>query len=393
MNDTTPIEALNVDVSTSMVAIVTLVTVIVFGLATLARPSRATITWGAAFALGMLGTYLWIGGFQLESPVLKAGASGLMVCFEPIVWLGLRMHLGKRTVWWPVVAFAALAPLALALTAGTPAFQVSFRVVFLTAGVFAALIATELFRMDRSVRDIALPLALASCAFVVVALVGVVAALVDGTLSSTEQLDVLRGVNGVGTVLSSTCAAFTIVLLVRTGGPATGPSDAGEDRARRRLLKAQAQNDLLWSVLDVRLDDEADLRAATTAAGFALIADRFHDDVDDALPVSADAERVADGRSVILIRGSAEAVEHHIRAVLGRISAIDPQSSGTGIRVSASVGWADVTSIGYDYDALVAAASRAAVSAREDGGDRWSRAAAAERASDGARSGPATLEP
>ena len=44
----TPLVPVSVDVTTSMVAVVTVLTAIVVGLATLARPSRATIVWGGA---------------------------------------------------------------------------------------------------------------------------------------------------------------------------------------------------------------------------------------------------------------------------------------------------------------------------------------------------------
>lgn len=375
MTDDSPIEALNIDVSTSMVAIVTLVTVIVFGLATLARPSRATIAWGTAFGLGMLGTYLWIGGHQLESPWLKAAASALMVGFEPIVWLGLRMFLGKKTVWWPIAGFVALAPVVLGATAGSDAFQFTFRIIFLTAGVFAALTAYELFRMKRATRDITLPLALASCVFVIVAVVGGVSALLETGMSAAEQLGVLRGINGVGTLVVSTCAAFTIVLLVRTDAPPAVVTEDAAARARRRLRKAQAQNDLMWSVLEVRLDDQSELREAYSGAEFASIIDRFHEDVLEALPVVADAERVGGGRSIIVIRGSDEAIEHHIRELLTMISTIHDDGPAANVRVSASIGWASVAAVGFDYDALLAAASDAARRARDDGGDRWKRAA------------------
>lgn len=382
MNGVAPVNTLSIDVSTSMVAVVTLVTVLVFGLATLARPSRATITWGVAFAVGMLGTYLWIGGHQLGLPWLKAASSGFMVSFEPIVWLGLRMHLGKRARWSPVVAFVLFGPALLALTAGTEEFQLSFRVVFLAAGVFAALIAYDLFRMESVARDITLPLSLASCTFVVVAIVGAFSFLFGGEMSPAEQLDILRGVNGVGTMVSGTCAAFTLVLLVRAQPQAVAGDSAAPQRARRRLLKAEAQKDPAWSILDVRMDDEADLREASTGAEFAVIADRFHDDVIEALPASADAHRVDDGRAIVVIRGSDEAIQFHIRAVLTRISAIFDDQSSTSIRVSASVGWAPVTMVGYDYDALVAAAEKAAGTARAEGGDRWARVDEHARSSD-----------
>ncbi|WP_223586961.1 hypothetical protein [Microbacterium sp. OVT16B] len=377
--------AISVDVMTSMVAVVTVVTVVVIGLATLARPSRATITWGAAFALGMLGTYLWVGGLQLHEPRLTAGASGLLLCFEPLLWLGLRMHRGARPLWWPSLGFMVLIPTVLVLAAGTPAFQVTFRLSFLSASVFAGLVAWELIRLKTVSRDITMPLLLAACSFVVVAIAGAVSVLLDNGVSSGEQLSVLRGVNSVGTVVTSICAAFTLVLLVRSDrvAPATGDAAA---RAARRLRKAEAQNDHSWSVLDVRLDDPLDLREASTSTGYAAIVERFHSDIEEVLPASADADRVDDSHSIIVIRGSEEEIRHHIRALLQRISAIEHDAGASGIRVSASIGWASASAWGHDYDALAAAAGTASASARADGGDRW------KRAEENGSASPATLE-
>lgn len=362
---------LDVDISASLVALVTLATVLVIGLATLPRPSRATVTWAIAFAVGMLSTYLWVAAQQIEAPVLQAVASGLMLVFEAVIWHGLRLFAGRRPIWWPTVAFAVLAPVVLGVAATDERFPDVFRVVFLIAGVFAALIMYELFRLNVPSRDILLPLALASFAFVVVAIVGIVAGFVGtDTVDSRGQLSALRDVNGIGTLLTSVCTAITLVLLVRTDrATEKRHSDDIASRSRRRLLKARAQGDPSWAVLDVRLDDPDDLRQAWTGTVFSRISDEFHEHVLDALPASADAERVADGRIVVVIRGSDEAIRHHLRAMLAQVSAID--ENGPAIRVSASIGWASALLADYDYDALVQMAAAGAVRARRHGGDRW----------------------
>lgn len=394
-----PLVHVHVDIMTSMVAVVTVLAALVFTLATLARPSRATVTWGAAFGLGVLGAYLWLAGNQTGEAVLRAAASGILLCFEPLVWIGLRMHLGRRAPWWLVSAFMLAAPTLLVATAGTPWYMLSFHVVFLGSGVFAGMVAYELFRRQPATRDILLPLGLASCALLVVAIVSAVSTLLSDGASTAEQLDALRGVNSVGTLVVSICAAFTLVLLVR--GEATAPADidAAIDRSRRRLRKAREQHEQVWSLLDVRLDDPADLREVSTGAAFALIADRFHDDIQEALPAAADAFRVEDARAIVVIRGSEAEVQSCMRDILTRVSIIDRDAPVHGIRASASIGWAPVAAIGYDYDALVTAAGTAAVRARAAGGDRWKRATAAdvtpldaEAASSRSSAGATTLE-
>lgn len=373
----TPLVPVSVDITTSMVAVVTVLTALVIGLGTLARPSRATVVWGAAFGLGVLGAYLWLAGQQTEQQPLRSTASALLLCFEPLVWIGLRLHFGRRASWWPVVAFLIAVPALLVATSDTPWYLPSFHLAFLASAAFAGLVAYELLRDRPTVRDIVLPLALASSGFVVVAIVSAVSALVSGRVGSDEQLSALRGMNAVGTLVVSTCAAFTLVLLVRTEERATGAvRDDAAARARRRLRKAEAQHDQPWSVLDIRLDDPVDLREASTGAAFARLVDRFHDDIEEALPASADAERLEDGRAIVLLRGGDESVRHHLRAILGRISVMERDETITGIRSSASIGWATASVVGYDYDALVAAAAQACVRARAAGGDQWKRATA-----------------
>lgn len=376
----TPLVPVNVDITTSMVAVVTVLTVLVLGLATLARPSRATVVWGTAFGIGMLGAYLWLAGHHTGMPALRGASSALLLCFEPLIWIGVRMHLGRRVRWWPVLVFVVVAPTLLVLTSGTPAYLPSFHTVFVGSGVFAGLVAYELLRRQPVSRDIVLPLALASCGFVVVAVSSAIVALIVGPASTEEQLSALRGMNAVGTLVVSTCAAFTLVLLVRAGAQTTTEVDGVAARARRRLKKAGAQNDQGWSVLVVRLDDPADLRQATTGSEFARIVDRFHDDIQEALPPLADAERVDDDRAIVVIRASDEAVRFHIRATLSRISDGERDAAVGGIRASASIGWATAATVGFDYDALVAAAGQAATRAREAGGDQWKRAVQADTA-------------
>lgn len=374
----TPLVPVNVDITTSMVAVVTVLAALVLGLATIARPSRATVIWGAAFGLGMLGAYLWLAGHQTGFQPLRSAASALLLCFEPLIWIGLRMYLGRRAPWWPVLAFIAVAISLLIATSDTAWYLPSFHIVFLGSGVFAGLVAYELLRRQPVSRDIVLPLALASGGFVVVSIVSGISALTMGMASTEPQLEALRGMNAVGTLVVSTCAAFTLVLMVRVGDRRPAEADGVAQRARRRLRKAEAQNDRGWSVLDVRLDDPADLREATTGAEFARIVARFHDDIQEALPPLADAERVADDRAIVVIRASDEAVRFHIRAVLARISDFPRDAAGDGFRASASIGWASAEACGYDYDALVMAAAEAAGRAREAGGDQWKRAAAVD---------------
>lgn len=371
-----PLPSVSVDITTSMVAVVTILAAVVLGLATLARPTRATITWGSAFGLGVLGAYLWLAGHQADSAVLRAAASGILLGFEPLIWLGLRMHRNRSVSLPTVITVVLLLPVVLVVSAGTPAYLPLFHGMFLISAVFAGLICDELLRRQAGARDIVLPLALASCGFVVVAIVSGFSAVLSDVATTDAQLSMLRGMNAVGTVVVSTGAAFTIVLLVRAQDHVATGVEEEEARARRRLEKARTQNDLSWSVLDIRLDDPADLREASTGPAFALIVERFHNAIREALPAAADAIRIDEARSIALIRGSEEAVHHHIRDILSRVSIMERDAPVDGVRSSASIGWATVAAVGFDYDVLVASTAEAVGRASAAGGDGWKRAAA-----------------
>ena len=110
----------SVDGTTGMVAVVTILAALVLGLGTLARPSRATVTWGVAFAVSTLAAYLWLAGHHGHDATLRGAASGLLLSFEPLIWLGLRLHHGRRGPAWVAIAFPLVCTGVLIATAGTP---------------------------------------------------------------------------------------------------------------------------------------------------------------------------------------------------------------------------------------------------------------------------------
>ncbi|WP_295013240.1 hypothetical protein [uncultured Microbacterium sp.] len=369
---------ISVNPSVILVALVTLSTAIVFGLALLPRPSRATITWSAAFGIAMIATYVWVAAMQFDSAPLRAISSGLLVCFEPLLWLGVRFYAGKRPPWLAALAFPMFAPTVLVLFSGSEEYATVFRVVFTAAAVYAGLAAWELFRLRLTTHDVVLPLALVSCAFVVVAVVGLVAGVARIGSAPGDELSMLRDINGVGTVLTSQCASITIVLLargeslLRTNLVRADQDEFGELRARLRRARGRQENS--WSLLDVRLDDPSDLHDASGPAVYAGVVAAFQEHVRQALPASADMIWLAGERAIALLPGSEEAVRHHLRELLAHVSRIDERGTESAVRVSASIGWASVVSTGFDLDALRLDAAAGAEAARERGGDRWERA-------------------
>ena len=373
---------ITVNTSVTLVAMVTLSAALVFGLALMPRPSRATVTWSVGFGIAMLATYVWVAANQFDSAPLRALSSGLIVCFEPLLWLGIRAYAGKRLLWPAAAAFVLVAPTLLMASSTTAAYPTVFRVVFSAAAVFAGLAAWELFRLRISARDVVLPLALVSSAFVVVAVFGVIAGITGIGSSPGDELRMLRDINGVGILLTSQCAAVTIVLLargealLRGGGRSSADSRAA---LRARLARARQAQEPAWSLLDIRLDDPADLAEASGPAVFASIVDAFHAHVLDALPAAADVERISDVRALALLPGAEDAVRRELRVLLQRVSTIEDSGPRASVRVSASVGWAGAAAADYDLDALSAVAADAATLAQDRGGDRWERAGVSAR--------------
>ncbi|MGN8027014.1 hypothetical protein [Microbacterium sp. 22242] len=372
---------ITVNPEATLVALVTLSTAFVFGLALLPRPSRATVTWSAGFGLAMIATYMWVAAVQFDSPELRALSSGLIVCFEPLLWVGLRYHAGKRPFWPPAALFVLIAPTALVLAANTDAYPAVFRIVFSAGAVFAGLVAWDLLRLRLRSRDVVLPLVLVSSAFIVVALFALVAAAAGVGSAPGDELSMLRDINGVGIQLTSVCAAMTIVMLARGGTPARGQRRSRADQVAReglraRLARAAERREAGWSLLDIRLDDPADLLEASGHAVFASIVDAFHRHVRDALPAAADLVRISDARALALIPGGDEAVQQQLRGLLERVSTIEDDGRHASMRVSASVGWAGAVAADYDLELLTEAAADAAKTARDRGGDRWERASA-----------------
>ncbi|WP_336648681.1 hypothetical protein [Microbacterium sp. MMO-10] len=378
---TAPI-GITVNTSATLVALVTLSAALVFGLALMPRPSRATITWSVGFGVAMLATYVWVAANQFDSASLRALSSGLIVCFEPLLWLGIRFYAGRRAFWPAAVVYIAIGPAALALTSTTDAYPVVFRIVFSAGAVFAGMSAWELFRLRISARDVVIPLALVSSAFVVVAVFGIAAGITGVGSAPGDELRMLRDINGVGILLTSQCAAITIVLLTRGETLLRGGGKGEQDDhaiLRARIARASRRQDPAWSLLDVRLDDPVDVQDALGPAAFASIVAAFHAHVLDALPAAADVARIADGRVLVLLPGSDDEVRRLLRALLTRVSTIEDPGPRAPLRVSASVGWAGVLDADYDLEALTSAAAEASALAQARGGDRWERAVVAAR--------------
>ncbi|MDQ4214302.1 hypothetical protein [Microbacterium capsulatum] len=375
---------IHVDLSVSLIAVVTLTTALVVTLGLLPRPGAATVAWSAAFGMGMIGTYLWVVGNETDNAVMRALSAGLVLCFEPLIWAGVRHYAARRVNWIAVGITLFAIPALLASSATSDLYPVMFRIVFSAVAVFAVLVASELLRLQTrlGMRDAVMPLVLISGAFGVVAVLGVVAGFFGVGSNPGDELSMLRDVNGVGILLSCVCATVTILLLVReepahrgtSGRTSGGASGVGEDLLRDRLARAEQHRDTAWSVLRVRLDDPEDLREASGQAVFSRVVEMFHAHVREAMPATADSVWLSRAEELVLLPGGEEQMQHHLREVLSRVSRLEETGPLAGMRMSASIGWAEAGVLGFDLDTLSAAAGEAAGQARDRGGDRWRRA-------------------
>lgn len=359
-----------------VVALTTLATVLFIGLGFLPRPSRATALWSTAFAVAMVGSYVWLAQDHVASEPLRALGSGLTIAPMPLLWSGLRAYRGRERQHLMIgYLFGLLSPVILLLSSFAGVYGVAVRVLFTVTAVFAGLIIVELVGLGPRVRDEALPLVGVSAAFIVFAVIIDVNGLLvmGGLIGGSDALALMRDMNLVGMAVYVVCALVTTLLLtVRSEEAVASPRDAFERTARGRLDRARAADDDWWSLLDIRLDDPDDIRTASSTAEFNAVAYKFARDVDSVLPADADIEQVDSTRFLALVPRSQGGVRELLAELLERVARTEHDRS-LPLRLTASIGWAPVSAAGYEFETLTANADEAARRAHAEGGDRWER--------------------
>lgn len=362
-----------------LIATSTLATIIFIGLGFLPSPSRATALWSAGFASAMIGAYVWLGHEVLDIPALRGLGSGLVISPMALMWSGFRARRGAVRQFVPLsIAFVIVMPVTLLISSYSEAYGVVFRVMFTLTAVFALLTIIELVRLGPHKRDEAYPLLGVSAFFVVFAVItdinGVM--LAQQQTGNLDSLQFLRTTNMIGSIAYIICTLVTL-LLITTNSTSARRTDHGvfERTARDRLNRAEARNDQWWSVLDIRLDDPDDIRAASSTAAFNSVSERFVHDVELALPADADIEQVSATRIIALVPRAQGGVREILTGLLQSVSTAEERQS-VPVRMSASVGWVQVPVVGYRLDELIAAADEAVQVAQANGGDRWERVGA-----------------
>jgi hypothetical protein len=356
----------------SHLALATICAALMIGLGFLARPGRATVLWSSIFVLAMANALGSIAAAGLDSVTLWLVSMGAILPAPALVWSGLRAARGaRRTFVWvaPVIALAATGLLLFGM--GSPGFHVLARTVVLACALVNVLVLIELLRRPERGRGAVLPLTLVSVLWIVLGVVGVVAS----ALNITQNYELLTQSNSVAIQVYLVCALVSLLLITRVPAISTGGQNGASFRtlANDRLQRAEAAGERVWTLLDIRLDDADDLRSASGETGFATVSARFHSAVRSAFPAECDIAAVSESRALVLVARTPAAVRSSMRHLIDDLARIDPDAP-LSIQLSASAGWADVDTVGYELDALLAAAEEHALGAIAEGGDRWSRA-------------------
>ena len=357
-------------------AIATIATMLTIGVAFLSKPSRATLYWTFAFSLAMVSSFGVVAGGVTESETVRRIFLGLLMGSPALLWSGFRALWGVRAYPW-IGGVVGVVSAALLVAAGeTVWFSPAYRAVFFAASAFAGLFVLDWARVPARRDRVVLPFAIMSGAFFAVGLANAIAGFLFPPTTG-DDLALVRLITSVGMLAYTACALVAVVGIATRDTPFVRPAGAPaswqrfELTATDRLTRAK-QSAEPWSIVYLRLDDATEIRQMAGSQALSTLSRKFVDTVREVFPAEADVGTPTPGTAVVLVPRSDAVVRDHLRAVLERISNLDVDLT-LAIRPSASAGWAPVSIVGYDLDALLYMAREAASVASENGGDRWER--------------------
>jgi hypothetical protein len=363
-------------ISTIMVALTTLCTAVMIGLGFLQRPSREAAIWSCGFIAAMAATYAQTSAGLLDNAWLDAVSDGLMLLALGMVWVGIRARRGRRLILLPaMIGGSVVVTVIVALTTSTPVEDLVGNVELVIFTAVSAAIMIELIGIRHAPRGVIVPLALSSGIVAVFSVVWLCVDLVGDRELTADHIPATEEFTPVVMAITLVTALTTLLLLARAENPSAVTVTVPGFRtiARDRLTRAERYDDAWWSLLDVRLDDPIALREASSALAYSRVLDRFASDVSAVFPAEADLHSIEPSRVLVLLPRHEAAVRPLLRALLERVATVSTDQS-IAVRLSASIGWASVSRVGYDLDDLIAAAAAAADEAQLAGGDRWERA-------------------
>jgi hypothetical protein len=349
------------------------------GVAFLSKPSRATLYWSCAFALGMVATFGIVASDINDAETIRRICLGALLGAPPLLWSGFRALWGVRPYVWAGPVVSVLAATTFVAVGDSGWFSTAYRAAYLVAASFAVLFFVDWLRFaDRRDRFV-LPLAIVSVAFGVTAVVIAVAGLVYPPANG-DDLGLISVTPSVGMLFYIATAVIAVVDLsirdrvVRQNAVAAESWKRFQDAAVDRLAHGRLTGEAL-SMVHVRLDDRIELRQAAGSTTLSLISDHLESVVRSVFPAQAIVCSPQIGTVFVLVPRADPIARDLLRLCLEQVAQIDSPGR-LPVQPTASAGWASTSTVGYDLSALIFLSREAAAYADDNGGDRWERVSA-----------------
>ena len=358
----------------AITAIATIGTLLSIGVAFLSAPSRATLYWACAYTLCMVAASAGLSGVVNDIHALPGIAFGAATAAPVLLWSGFRARRGARPLAWLSLVVGALSISGLIWLHETDLAELTRRTVFFVPAAFAALIFVEWWRMPRPRPRSTVPLAVSALALAI-----------TGSVAMFD-LNILPALAGPGLIFSRMLATIALALFMVCGLIAVVGLSARRGRSRRRLqtsaewtaferaatlrLDGAEHSAQSCSIIHIQLDDADDIRVTSGTAALMRLARRFESEVRAVLPDESEIGVPRQGEVVALVPRPDAVTRELLRDILTRITALE---EGNRPQPSASAGWAQTSTMGYDLSALMYMAREAAMLASEQGGDQWER--------------------
>lgn len=360
-------------------ALTALATMLAVGVAFLSQPSRATIYWAAAFALGMVATFGVVAAGLNDAETIRRICLGALLGAPALLWSGFRAFWNVRPHVWAGPAVAVIAAITFVAAGESGAFGTAYRVMYLVSATFAVLYVVEWLRFADRRDRVLLPFTIVSLAFGILSVVIAVTALLRPP-ENGDDLGLIRATPSVGMLLYIGAAVIAVVGVSTRGRAQRGDAAIADGWARfesaaaARLAAAHDSGDAV-SVVYLRLDDLTELRQAAGANSLVLVSDGLTKVVRSVFPADSSVFSPQVGTVFALVSRPDPIVRDLLRACLEQVSQIDIPGR-MPVQPSASAGWATTSTVGYDLSALIYLSREAAAFADHNGGDRWERVSA-----------------